>query len=191
MESKVDVPCAQCGSDNGLSMLSMSSEIPYFGEHTQITVLCGTCGWKHTDFIPSEGDKHGYWSLCLESTGAGSARVVRSSSCTVRIRGLGLEVSPGGNSSGYITNVEGVIDRFEKAVKSMIRSLEDSDSLSEAAFILEGLSKAKVGRSDLVLELLDPRGSSQIIHESVISRHPTDEERSELELGPDLPIFEL
>ena len=191
MESKVDVPCAQCGSDNGLSMLSMSSEIPYFGEHTQITVLCETGGWKHTDFIPSEGDKHGYWSLCLESTDVGSARVVRSSSCTVRIRGLGLEVSPGGNSSGYITNVEGVIDRFEKAVKSMIRSLEDSDSLSEAAFILEGLSKAKVGRSDLVLELLDPRGSSQIIHESVISRHLTDEERSKLELGPDLPIFEL
>ena len=191
MESRVDVPCAQCGSDHGLSMLSLSSEIPYFGEHTQITVLCETCGWKHTDFIPTEGDKHGYWSLCLESSDVGSARVIRSSSCTVRIRELGLEVNPGGNSSGYITNIEGIIARFEKVVESMIWSLEDNESLSEAKMILQELSKAKVGGSDLVLELLDPRGSSQIIHESVSSRHLTKEEKSQLEIGPDLPIFEL
>ena len=191
MESKVDVPCAQCGSDQGLSMLSLSSEIPYFGEHTQITVLCEKCGWKHTDFIPTDGDKPGYWSLCLESSDVGSARVIRSSSCTIRISGLGLEVSPGGNSSGYITNVEGIISRFEKIVESMILSLEDKESLYEAKIILEGLSNAKVGSSDLVLELLDPRGSSQIIHDSVKSRHLNDEERSQLEIGPDFPIFDL
>ena len=190
MESKVDVPCAQCGSDHGLSMLSLSSEIPYFGEHTQITVLCEMCGWKHTDFIPTDGNKLGYWSLCLESSDVGSARVIRSSSCTVRISGLGLEVSPGGNSSGYITNVEGIISRFERIVESMILSLDDNESLHKAKIILEGLSNAKAGRSDLVLELLDPRGSSQILHDSVISRHLNDEELSQLETGPDFPIFD-
>ena len=191
MESKIDVPCAQCGSEKGLLMLSLSSEIPYFGEHTQITVLCETCGWKHSDFIPTDGDKHGYWSLCLESSDVGSARVIRSSSCTVRINELGLEVTPGGNSSGYITNVEGIISRFEKIVESMSWSLDDQESLDRTKIILEGLSRAKVGRSDLVLELLDPRGSSQIMHDSVVSRHLTEDERSQLGIGPDYPIFEL
>ena len=66
MQSKVDAPCPQCHEDGALTMLAMSSEIPYFGEHTQITVICESCGWKHTDFIPSDGEKPGYSSLIVD-----------------------------------------------------------------------------------------------------------------------------
>ena len=51
-------------------------EIPYFGEHTQITVICESCGWKHTDFIPSDGEKPGYSSLIVDEPEKCSARVV-------------------------------------------------------------------------------------------------------------------
>ena len=60
-------------------MIAHSSEIPYFGEHTQLTVLCGSCGWKHTDFIPAEGNKSGGWSLEVRTPEHLRARVVRSS----------------------------------------------------------------------------------------------------------------
>ena len=95
MQSKVDAPCPQCLKDDALMMLAMSSEIPYFGEHTQITVICESCGWKHTDFIPSDGEKPGYSSLVVDNSEKCSARVVRSSSGTIRIPHLDLEVSPG------------------------------------------------------------------------------------------------
>ena len=145
-------------------MLAMSSEIPYFGEHTQITVICESCGWKHTDFIPSDGEKPGYSSLVVDNLEKISARVVRSSSGTIRIPDLDLEVSPGGSSSGFVSNIEGVINRFEDAVGSVIRGNPDDDKVLIASMeLLEGLRKMKDGSSRFLIELLDPRGRSQII----------------------------
>jgi len=192
MQSKVDVRCPQCHFDGRVSMLSMSSEIPYFGEHTQITITCDSCGWKHTDFIPSDGDKEGFWSIIVDSLQKNSARIIRSSSCTIRIPELDLEVSPGGSASGYITNIEGVLKRFIDAVKSVIRDLENKDSdFQSAQELLQSLLSAVDGSNVLTVELLDPRGRSQIIHDEAESRDLNDSEISALSTGPDLPVFEM
>ena len=39
----------------GLTLSVHTSEIAYFGEHTEMTIICNQCGWRNTDFIPSEG----------------------------------------------------------------------------------------------------------------------------------------
>ena len=41
------------------------------------------------------------------------------------------------------------------------------------------------------LELLDPRGRSQIIHPDAISRQLEDDEKELLESGPEIPVFDL
>jgi len=190
MQSEVDAPCPQC-SVNTLTMLSMSSEIPYFGEHTQITVMCSNCGWRHTDFIPSDGEKPGYSSLIVDSIEKVTARVVRSSSCTIRIRELQLEVSPGGSATGFVTNIEGVISRFEEAVRTATRGIEDSEIIEKAEHILEALTLAKNGHESFLVELLDPRGRSQIIHEDAHNRELEDSEIDVLDTGPEIPVFEV
>jgi len=192
MQSKVDAPCPECLEDDALIMLAMSSEIPYFGEHTQITVICESCGWKHTDFIPSDGEKPGYSSLIVDNTEKCSARVVRSSACTIRIPELDLEVSPGGSSSGFVSNIEGVINRFEDAVGSIIRgSAEDETVLDASLELLEGLRKMKEGSSKFLFELLDPRGRSQIIHDEATIRELMENEKQSLDMGPEVPVFDL
>ena len=192
MQSKVDAPCPQCLKDNSLTMLAMSSEIPYFGEHTQITVICESCGWKHTDFIPSDGEKPGYSSLVVDNSEKCSARVIRSSSGTIRIPELELEVSPGGSSSGFVSNVEGVIKRFEDAVGSILRGNADDEKILEASLeLLERLSNMKSGSSHLLIELLDPRGRSQIIHNDAITRDLMENEIQSLDIGPEVPVFEM
>ena len=191
MQSEVDAPCPQCEEGETLTMLAMNSEIPYFGEHTQITVLCSSCGWKHTDFIPSDGEKPGFSSLVVDNEQKMMVRVVRSSSCTIRIPELDLEVSPGGSSSGYVTNIEGVINRFETAIKTIIRGDDDGKGGEIAMQILETLHHVKKGMGEVSLELLDPRGRSQIIHGEVISRELNDNEREGLETGPEIPVFDL
>ena len=192
MQSKVDAPCPQCLKDNSLTMLAMSSEIPYFGEHTQITVICESCGWKHTDFIPSDGEKPGYSSLVVDNSEKCSARVVRSSSGTIRIPELELEVSPGGSSSGFVSNVEGVIKRFEDAVGSILRGNADDEKIVKASLeLLESLSYMKSGSSHLLIELLDPRGRSQIIHNDAITRDLMENEIQSLDIGPEVPVFEM
>ncbi|MDP6212959.1 MAG: ZPR1 zinc finger domain-containing protein [Candidatus Thalassarchaeaceae archaeon] len=190
MQSKVDAPCPQCTEDGSLTMLANSSEIPYFGEHTQITVLCASCGWKHTDFIPSDGERPGFSSLVVNDGEKSMARVVRSSSCTIRIPELDLEVSPGGSSSGYVTNVEGVFTRFENAIETIIRG-EDGVEAESAKQILERLQMARVGGFILTIELLDPRGRSQIIHSEATSRELGEDEKEVLESGPEIPVFDL
>ena len=192
MQSKVDAPCPQCLKDDALTMLAMSSEIPYFGEHTQITVICESCGWKHTDFIPSDGEKPGYSSLVVDNSEKCSARVVRSSSGTIRIPQLGLEVSPGGSSSGFVSNVEGVIKRFEDAVGSILRGNADDEKILQASLeLLESLRKMKSGSSHFLIELLDPRGRSQIIHNDAIVRDLMENEIQSLDIGPEVPVFEM
>ena len=192
MQSKVDAPCPQCLKDNSLTMLAMSSEIPYFGEHTQITVICELCGWKHTDFIPSDGEKPGYSSLIVDNSEKCSARVIRSSSGTIRIPELELEVSPGGSSSGFVSNVEGVIKRFEDAVGSILRGNADDEKIVQASLeLLESLSYMKSGSSHLLIELLDPRGRSQIIHNDAITRDLMENEIQSLDIGPEVPVFEM
>ena len=191
MQSKVNAPCPQCSVEESLTMLTISSEIPYFGEHTQITVLCDTCGWKHTDFIPSDGEKPGFSSLVIDSEKKKAARVVRSSSCTIRIPELDLEVSPGGSSSGYVTNIEGVMKRFENAIETIIRGSDEDQDSEIARQILERLRMVKEGGENVRLELLDPRGRSQIIHHDAESRELNNEELEHLETGPEIPVFEL
>ncbi len=191
MQSKVNAPCPQCAVEESLTMLTISSEIPYFGEHTQITVLCDKCGWKHTDFIPSDGEKPGFSSLVIDSEKKNAARVVRSSSCTIRIPELDLEVSPGGSSSGYVTNIEGVMKRFENAIETIIRGSDEDQDSEIARQILERLRMVKEGGENVRLELLDPRGRSQIIHHDAESRELNNEELEQLETGPEIPVFEL
>ena len=191
MQSKVNAPCPQCSVEESLTMLTISSEIPYFGEHTQITVLCDKCGWKHTDFIPSDGEKPGFSSLVIDSEKKNAARVVRSSSCTIRIPELDLEVSPGGSSSGYVTNIEGVMKRFENAIETIIRGSDEDQDSEIARQILERLRMVKEGEENVRLELLDPRGRSQIIHHDAESRELNNEELEHLETGPEIPVFEL
>jgi len=173
-------------------MLAMSSEIPYFGEHTQITVICEACGWKHTDFIPSDGEKPGYSSLIVDEPEKCSARVVRSSSCTIRIPELDLEVSPGGSSSGYVSNIEGVINRFEDAIGSVMRGNSGDEKVLEASTeLLEGLRQMKYGNSHFLIEFLDPRGRSQIIHSDATIRELMESEEQSLDLGPEVPVFDI
>ena len=192
MESTVEQPCPICFSEEGLTMIAHTSEIPYFGEHTQLTILCPSCGWKHTDFIPAEGKKPGAWSLEIEGSEMLSVRIIRSSSCTIRIEKLGLEVDPGGATTGYVSNVEGVLNRFEGAIQLMYRqsiSLQEQDIIDKCESLLEKINLVKSGEMAVEIILLDPMGHSQILHGDATSRDLTDEELENLEVGPSIPIF--
>ena len=192
LESKVEQPCPICFSDEGLTMIAHTSEIPYFGEHTQLTILCPSCGWKHTDFIPAEGKKPGAFSLDIEGIEMLSARIIRSSSCTIKIEELGLEVEPGGATTGYVSNIEGVLNRFQGAVEMMYRQAKTSnekETIVKCEALLEKINLVKNGNLMVEITLLDPMGHSQILHENAVSRELTERELEELEVGPSIPIF--
>ena len=194
MESSLDYPCPICNSENGLILNVHTSEIPYFGEHTEMTIICNECGWRNTDFIPSEGKKPSLWSLVIDNLELMTTRVVRSSSCTVRIVELGLEVEPGDNATGYISNVEGVLNRFSDAIAMIQRSAirdgeEGKEKVESCQELIDRIAKIKNGEEPVELLLLDPNGHSQILHESATSTDLSEEEIAALATGPQIPIF--
>ena len=189
MESRIEQPCPVCDSVSGLIMIAHTTEIPYFGEHTQLTVLCDSCGWKHTDFIPAEGRKPGEWSLQIDSIEHMSTRIVRSGSCTVRLVELDLEALPGGASTGYVSNIEGVLSRFEEVIVSLQRGAE-GEVVSKCANLLAVLSRVRSGDYPVELQLLDPMGHSQILHDDAVPRELSEEEVSLLDSGPMVPVFD-
>ncbi len=160
-----------------------------------MTLVCESCGWRHTDFIPAEGRKPSVWSLIIDSSEHLSTRVVRSSSCTVRIVELGLEVEPGDNATGYISNVEGVLNRFEDAIGIILRSAlsegEEGAPQAEACQdLISQIARVRSGEESVELVLLDPMGHSQILHEDATSEELSPEEVEALATGPQIPVFD-
>ncbi len=194
-EVEIEIPCPICGVEGHVRMLTHIDEIPYFGEHTQVTVLCHDCGWRQSDFIPAEGKKPGGWSLKISKPEHIRARVVRSSSCTIRISELDLEVNPGTSSSGYVSNVEGVIDRFMDVIVMVTRQAYAEDSEIETIQRLQEMHTALLELKEepiprpLTLELLDPQGHSQILHSDAVGRELEPEEYEDLPVGPDPAVF--
>ena len=80
-----------CHEESSVSMLVNVHEIPYFGEQTELTLACKSCGWRKTDFIAGDGGEPVAWSIPINADTL-DGRVVRSSSCTVRIPELDIEV---------------------------------------------------------------------------------------------------
>lgn len=206
-ESPVDIPCPICQIQGEVYMIAHIDEIPYFGEHTQVTVMCHSCGWKQTDFIPAEGKKAGCWSLVLTDKNHLKSRVVRSSSCTVRVPELDLQVNPGSSSTGYVSNVEGVVNRFLEVINMVLSDLQNDVSIKlveqQSADLTQTMTEitqleelihvlTNIGAEDaqpITLELLDPHGHSMIIDDSATERELTDEEIEILPTGPDPAVF--
>ena len=205
MQSEISNPCPECGAPDALTMYSLTEEIPYFGEHTQVTLSCAECGWRQTDFIPAQEREPCAWSLELKDPSMLDVRVVRSSSGTVRIPELGLEVSPGNHSTGYVSNIEGVLQRFIDIIEMMLRqtvtdiSTDDPDRDSaenvqpQLEELLGTLRAARSGEmaQTLTVEFLDPHGHSAILDDAAHSRPLTEEERDALEVGPTALILDL
>jgi len=195
VESDVDLPCPTCKNEGSLKLLSMSSEIPYFGEHTQITLSCEQCGMRQTDFIPSEERGALSFSLSIEKVEHLQARIVRGSSGTVRIPELDLEVSPGTQSTGYVSNVEGVVNRFIDIIRMMMRQIrteiedgndeaeQNLDKLFQLEMALMALAKGEL-LGDLSLEILDPKGHSIIGHDDAVKKELSAKEVDLLDPGP-------
>ncbi|MDP7659139.1 MAG: ZPR1 zinc finger domain-containing protein [Candidatus Thalassarchaeaceae archaeon] len=195
MESTIEQNCPICHSEAGLTLIVHNSEIPYFGEHTEMTLVCDSCGWRHTDFIPAEGKKASAWSMNISEKNHLNTRVVRSSSCTVRIVELGLEVEPGDNATGYISNIEGVLNRFEDAIGIILRSAmlegeEEIDTVGACQELISKLNLIKNGEDIAEILLLDPMGHSQILHKDAKNWDLSDEEIASLETGPQIPVID-
>ncbi len=155
------VSCPVCGKE--MRITEVPYEIPYFGKVVLFSMIC-SCGYKFSDVILPAAEKPVRYKIKVNESTL-SARVVKSSSATIRIPELEIEVFPGPRSEGYISNVEGVLLRIENAVKTAMLFSESEEEKRKAEEILQVLEKARKGEKEITLIIEDPSGNSAIIHE--------------------------
>jgi len=174
-------------------MLAHTEEIAYFGEHTQITLTCPGCGWRQTDFIPAEAREGSSHTYRIDSTDDLQVRVIRGSACTVRLLELDLEVRPGSHSTGYVSNIEGVLNRFQDVVDMVGRQAAiegDDGAITELEQLTQAMLEIRTGQMEATLQLLDPHGHSMILTDDVQTRALTEAEIYDLPVGPAAGLME-
>ena len=72
---------------------------------------------------------------------------------------------------GYVSNVEGLLERFKKILESERDNADDEDVRKKAKNLLKRLWKIELGEEKVKMIIEDPSGNSAIISEkAVVSR---------------------
>jgi zinc finger protein len=174
--------CPVCKTKGSMEFKTEIEEIPYFGEVMESTVKCHECGYKHSDTICLEQKEPVKYTLKVDKTKL-NTRVVKSPSATITIPELGLKVEPGSKSQGYVSNIEGVLNRFEEAVETALKWAEDEYTKRNAVKILEEMEEIKGGGKTATLILEDPFGHSLIVQNDVKRAKLTEEDIKNLKTG--------
>ena len=176
------IKCPACGIEGKAKSIMKELEIPHFGKVLETSIQCPECGFKHNDIIALEQNDPAKYILEINKNTL-TVRVVRSQSATVSIPEAGIKVEPGPKSEGYVTNVEGMLNRFEDAVKKALQLFDDEESQKNGKNTLDHIQELKNGNKTATLIIQDPFGQSNIVSDKVEILEIPEEELRELKTG--------
>ena len=183
MNLTINANCPVCSAQMQFSW--ETQDIPYFGEAMLISGVC-ECGFRHSDTILLTQKEPARNTLAVQTLEDLNARVIRSSSGTIRVPELGVDIEPGYASDSYVSNVEGVLERIEEIVcfaTSQARAADNQESTKRGEEILENIAAARKGEFPLTFIIEDPLGNSAIASEKAVVTPLTDEEVARLQTG--------
>ena len=179
--------CPVCGGKGTLKAIQHIHEIPYFGKVMESTIICERCGYRNADVMILEDRPPKLYTVKVENEEDLFTRVVRSKSGTIELEEIGVKIEPGPAAEGFVTNVEGVLERVRETLlmaKDFRRQEGDEEAVKRADEILRYIEEVKVGKKPLTVKIADPLGNSALVGEKVRSRLLTEEEIRKLSLGP-------
>lgn len=166
VETRVPGPCPSCGAE--IEYLYTTENIPYFSDILIISAICPECGYRFAD---TQLLKHGTparHTFAVESADDLSVRVVRSMSASIGIPELGVRIDPGPQCQGFVSNVEGVLDRIEAVVRGALKWGTETEK-ENAVAILADIARVKAGTFPVTLIVEDPCGNSGIESERAVN----------------------
>jgi zinc finger protein len=154
-----------------LTLRQAEREVPFFGNLLIYSMDCenSECNYHKAD-VESEEQKPSV-KLTLEITSEEdmTIRVIKSSNATIKIPHIG-SVEPGEASNGYITNVEGILNRMKKQIELLRDTAEEEEDKKKAKNMLKKLMRVMMGQEKLTMTLIDPSGNSAIISDKVTKK---------------------
>ena len=146
----------------------MEATIPFFGRVLISTSLCRNCGYRHSDTIPLEDHGPKREVLKVRKPQDLKTKIARSNTGSIEIPEFGLRIDPRGQSQSFITNVEGILLRFQDAIVRL-KTLKSSDEQAKLDELMGQIELARGGRVPFTVIVEDPLGNTAIIKEYEIS----------------------
>lgn len=166
MDKLENQKCPVCFKDT-LTLTEDNTEIPYFGRVFILSMKCENkeCNYYMSDVENEEQKDPARYTIEINSEKDMSIRVVKSSNGIVKIPQLKVDIEPGVASTGYVTNIEGILDRVKKIVEEERDTTEDDDVKDNAKKLLKKIWKIKLGDMPIKIIIEDESGNSAIISE--------------------------
>jgi zinc finger protein len=158
--------CPIC-SENTLTLTEMERDIPFFGRVSIFSMDCTNCNYHKADIEALEKSDPAKYTLEVESEEDLKIRIVKSSMAKVKIGTIGT-IEPGEAANGYVTNVEGIINRMKHQVEHLKESVDNPADAKKAKNAIKKLTKVLWGQEKLKLVIEDPTGNSAIISEKAV-----------------------
>jgi zinc finger protein len=153
-------PCPCCNTE--IEYIYQTENIPYFSDILIISALCDLCGYKYVDTQLLKDKDPVRYELKVDSAEDLAIRVVRSMSASLEVPELGVRIDPGPACQGFVSNVEGVLNRIEQIVKGALNWGDDEEQ-KNARTLLNKIDRVKDGSLSIKLILEDRCGNSAII----------------------------
>jgi zinc finger protein len=161
VQSVLQGRCPYC--DREIQYLYQTENIPYFSDILIVSGRC-ECGYRHADTLILTGGEPARWEIRVEGPEDLMARVVRSASGTMRIPELGVAIDPGPACEGFVSNVEGVLDRISEVLSGVLTWAEGEER-ENALALRERIGLAREGSLSFTFSIEDPTGNSAIVSE--------------------------
>jgi len=155
--------CPMCGKKTA-TLAESEQEVPYFGKLFVFSISCSNCKFRKADVEAAEKKKPVKYTIEIQGKKDLTIRVVKSSGATIKIAHVG-SIEPGPASEGYVTNIEGIINRIKTQIEHLRDAEEDNTLKKKAKNLLKKLQKVLWGDEKLKITLDDPTGNSAIISE--------------------------
>ncbi|MBT3836450.1 ZPR1 zinc finger domain-containing protein [Candidatus Woesearchaeota archaeon] len=161
-----DQECPFCGKKKAI-LKEEDIEIPFFGRVFVLSMECEACGTRKSDVEPVEKKEPCKYTLEVESDEDLNIKIVKSGQATVKIpRVITMESGPASN--GYVTNIEGLLERAKKIIQSAAESEDDPAAKKKAKNLIKKINKILVGREKIKITIEDPSGHSCIVSDKAV-----------------------
>ena len=148
-----------------------------------LTARC-QCSFRFADTMILSSKEPMRYEMPVETLEDLNARVIRSTSGTIRIPEMGITIEPGSVSESYVTNIEGVLHRVRDVLMTASRWVQgDEAKSSRSQELLCMLEEVIEGNKKITVIVEDPLGNSAIISKKAKAVKLSKEEAEKLNTG--------
>jgi len=155
--------CPMCHKDT-LTLMESRRDVPFFGVVFLFSMTCSTCHYHKADVEAEETKTPVKIEFTIEKEEDMKIRFIKSSQALVKLPHI-VTIDPGEASNGYITNIEGLLNRVKKQIEFARDDAEDPATRKKAKNMLKKLQNVMWGQDTLKVIVEDPSGNSAIITE--------------------------